>query len=69
MRDVPVPKPQQLLHDASVPWLSMVACLYGVEKTVQYKVLRTAPWVDICYVSVRSSPGSDRGPRAAQCAA
>lgn len=42
-RDVPVPKPQQLFRDASVPWQSMVACLYGVEKTVEYKEL-VARW-------------------------
>jgi hypothetical protein len=45
-RDVPVPKPERLFHDAGVPWQSLVACLYGVEKTVEYKEV-VARWKSV----------------------
>jgi DDE superfamily endonuclease len=45
-RDVPVPKPERLFHAASVPWQSLVACLYGVDKAVEYKEV-VARWKSV----------------------
>lgn len=42
-RDLPVPKPEHLARDTSVPWCSLVATLYGVERTLLYKEL-VARW-------------------------
>jgi hypothetical protein len=45
-RDVPVPKPERLFRDASLPWHSVVACVYGLEKTLEYKEV-VARWASV----------------------
>jgi hypothetical protein len=45
-RDVLVPKPERLFRDDSVPWHSVVACLYGLEKTLEYKEV-VARWASV----------------------
>jgi hypothetical protein len=45
-RDVLVPKPERLFRDAALPWHSVVASLYGVEKTLEYKEV-VARWASV----------------------
>jgi hypothetical protein len=42
-KDIPLPKPEQLARDKSLPWLSMTLTLYGKQTQVQYKEL-VARW-------------------------
>jgi hypothetical protein len=42
-RDIPLPKPEQLARDNSLPWLSMTLTLYGRPTQVRYKEL-VARW-------------------------
>lgn len=42
-KDIPVPKPEKLAQDESIPWLSMTLNLYGKQTQVHYKEL-VARW-------------------------